>query len=252
MNDIYDAIIYGIDYIKHCKGDNKMSLHPFADQAEAFHQMIVDSCGLVVDNENGLCLVANKNGSCIDFDINKYHNILPKIKKVIFNPPATIVIWEDNIKTVVKCQNDEIFDQEKGLAMAISKRALGNKGNYYNIFKKHTTDVTFQNNFIIVNNPISKSLDNIRDGLSKLADKLYKSNNYIRKNKYGDFYDSRFYFAGKRHKIVCAGTCYHVKNIKKENALVYATYEDAINDGCIPCKHCNGVSKYPLSIEKIG
>lgn len=57
------------------------------------------------------------------------------IKKVIFNPPATIVLWNDGTKTVVKC-TDEEFDPEKGLAMAISKKLLGNKGNYYNEFKK--------------------------------------------------------------------------------------------------------------------
>lgn len=56
-------------------------------------------------------------------------------EKVIFNPPATIVFWSDGTKTVVKC-NDEKFDEEKGLAMAISKKALGNKGNYYNHIKK--------------------------------------------------------------------------------------------------------------------
>lgn len=55
-----------------------------------------------------------------------------KIKKVIFNDPATIVLWEDGTKTVVKVQEGEIFDPEKGLAMAISKKALGNEGNYYN------------------------------------------------------------------------------------------------------------------------
>lgn len=60
---------------------------------------------------------------------------LPKIEKVIFNDPATIVIWKDGTKTVVKCEN-EIFDPEKGLAMAISKKALGNEGNYYEVFKK--------------------------------------------------------------------------------------------------------------------
>lgn len=60
-----------------------------------------------------------------------------KIKKVIFNPPATIVLWEDGTKTVVKAQ-DEDFDPEKGLAMAISKKALGNKGNYCNEIKKWT------------------------------------------------------------------------------------------------------------------
>ena len=61
---------------------------------------------------------------------------LPAIKKVIFNDPATIVFWVDGTKTVVKCQYSDIFDPEKGLAMAISKKALGNQGNYCNEFKK--------------------------------------------------------------------------------------------------------------------
>lgn len=61
---------------------------------------------------------------------------LPKIKNVIFNDPATIVFWSDGTKTVVKAQDGDIFDPEKGLALAISKKALGNKGNYCNELKK--------------------------------------------------------------------------------------------------------------------
>ena len=57
------------------------------------------------------------------------------IKKVKFNPPATIVFWTDNTKTVVKCK-DEDYDPEKGLAMCICKKVLSNKGNYYEVFKK--------------------------------------------------------------------------------------------------------------------
>ena len=57
------------------------------------------------------------------------------IKNVKFNPPATIVFWTDNTKTVVKC-NGEDYDPEKGLAMCISKKFLGDKGNYYEVFKK--------------------------------------------------------------------------------------------------------------------
>lgn len=57
------------------------------------------------------------------------------IDNVIFNPPATIVFWSDDTKTVVKAQ-DEDFDPEKGLAMAISKKVMGNSGNYNNLFKK--------------------------------------------------------------------------------------------------------------------
>lgn len=59
------------------------------------------------------------------------------IKKVIFNDPATIVYWYDGTKTVVKA-TDEAFDPEKGLAMAITKKALGNKGSYFDEIKKWT------------------------------------------------------------------------------------------------------------------
>lgn len=53
------------------------------------------------------------------------------IKDVIFAPPATIIYWSDGSKTVVKCSEKDVFDPEKGLAMAIAKRCGGNKGNYY-------------------------------------------------------------------------------------------------------------------------
>ena len=72
-----------------------------------------------------------------------YHRIInpialgeKTIERVIFHDPATIVIWKDGTKTVVKTQNGEKYDPEKGLAMAITKKALGNEGNYYNTFTK--------------------------------------------------------------------------------------------------------------------
>lgn len=72
--------------------------------------------------------------------LSAYHNRpkLPGIKNVIFSGPCTIVLWEDGTKTVVRCEKD-VLDPEKGLAMAIAKKALGtNKSgsNYYDIFKK--------------------------------------------------------------------------------------------------------------------
>jgi hypothetical protein len=63
--------------------------------------------------------------------------ILNGIKDVIFNDPATIVFWTDDSKTVVKCQPGETFDPEKGLAMAISKKVLGNDYGYYETFAKY-------------------------------------------------------------------------------------------------------------------
>ena len=65
-----------------------------------------------------------------------------KIKKVIFNDPATVVLWADGTKTIVKAGEGDIYDPEKGLAMAIAKKALGNKGNYYEVFKKWLPEET--------------------------------------------------------------------------------------------------------------
>ena len=67
-------------------------------------------------------------------------NRLPGITRVIYQAPATIVIWDDGSKTVVKCGDHDTYDPEKGLAMCIAKKALGNKGSYYNVFRKYLMD----------------------------------------------------------------------------------------------------------------
>lgn len=71
-------------------------------------------------------------GGCIDTDITA---IKRSIKNVIFNDPATIVFWSDGTKTVVKAKG-ESFDPEKGLAMAIATKSLGNEYNYYDVFRE--------------------------------------------------------------------------------------------------------------------
>lgn len=58
------------------------------------------------------------------------------IDRVIFNDPATIIIWTDGTKTVVKCGENDTFDPEKGFAIAVVKKLFGNHSRYYNEFKK--------------------------------------------------------------------------------------------------------------------
>lgn len=76
---------------------------------------------------------------CVN-DVNCINEIYSRreheIKKVIFNEPATIVFWADGTKTVVKCSKDDIFDPEKGLAMAIAKKFFGNENGYSKNIKK--------------------------------------------------------------------------------------------------------------------
>ena len=62
------------------------------------------------------------------------------IKNIIFNGPATIIFWDDNTKTIVKCGEGDVFDPEKGIAMAVMKRALGTNetdSNYLDKVRKY-------------------------------------------------------------------------------------------------------------------
>lgn len=59
------------------------------------------------------------------------------IRKVIFNDPATVVMWSDGTKTVVKCSPEDTYDMEKGLAMAIVKKMAGNDNRFHKVFKQY-------------------------------------------------------------------------------------------------------------------
>lgn len=66
------------------------------------------------------------------------YKMVPEIKKVIFNNPATIVFWKDGTKTVVKCMEGMEFDKWDGLSMAICKKLYGK--SFKRTFKKWCKD----------------------------------------------------------------------------------------------------------------
>ena len=94
-------------------------------------------------------------------------NAIPEIKELIFNDPATIIFWEDGTKTIVKTQNGEPFDKEKGFCMAVVKKLFGNEGNYYNI----------------VDEWINKKAKIYDDSSKKESNKTYNHNNEITKKE---------------------------------------------------------------------
>ena len=89
--------------------------------------------------------IKDENGNIINFD-DAIAEAIEKIVKdnvdcymtpdrAVFNGPATILFWSDDTKTVVKCQDDEPFDPEKGVALAMLKKYFG--GSRYNdVLKK--------------------------------------------------------------------------------------------------------------------
>lgn len=98
---------------------------------------ILDGPFITMPRHSGNTMVTfRKMFDAMVFADGKFPTPTPVIKDVIFNGPATIVLWRDGTKTVVKAQDGETVDKEKGLAMAITKKIYGNKSHYYNIFKK--------------------------------------------------------------------------------------------------------------------
>jgi len=55
-----------------------------------------------------------------------------KARRVVFNPPATVVLWEDGTKTVVKCDKDDEYNAMTGIALCYMKKSLGNTSRELN------------------------------------------------------------------------------------------------------------------------
>lgn len=64
---------------------------------------------------------------CQDCEFSEYPYFwgIPDIERIIFNKPATIVIWADGTKTVVKCMADQPFEKYAGFAAACMKKLFG-------------------------------------------------------------------------------------------------------------------------------
>ena len=104
---------------------------------------------------------------------NIYYGLSLTIKDVIFNPPATIVLWMDGTKTVVKDQGEVFYDPEKGMAMAVAKKAFGNQGNYYNQFAKYL-DIYEKKQEDESTQLYPTSV--LQDAVEKLKERLWKAN----------------------------------------------------------------------------
>ena len=66
----------------------------------------------------------------IRLEVDDFDKPQPKVKKVIYNDPATIIFWTDGTKTVVKCQEGDTYSKEKGFVMAYLKKMLGNDNTF--------------------------------------------------------------------------------------------------------------------------
>lgn len=108
------------------------------------------------------------------------HPVGPKPipKKVRFSGPATIILWEDGTKTVVKCQEEDVWDDDVGIAMCYLKKMLGNKGNFNNIFREamKVAEVQYKKEELVSSTAIegesyySSALDSMKQNINEIND----------------------------------------------------------------------------------
>lgn len=107
----------------------------------------------------------------------------PTPKKVIFSGPATTILWKDGTKTTVKCQGEDVWDDDVGIAMCYLKKMLGNKGNFNNIFREamKVAEVQYKKEELASSTAIegesyySSALDSMKQDIKDAADALNKA-----------------------------------------------------------------------------
>ena len=108
-----------------------------------------DNCELEDEFFKSFCDIHDDCFDCDYFDFcfketygHKY-TIADRIDRVKFSGPATIVFWLDGTKTVSVCSDEDIYDPEKGLAMCMLKKLLGNS-DYNEVFKRFIPDSVYE------------------------------------------------------------------------------------------------------------
>lgn len=142
LNDIYGvkSVNYPEDFIANLRETIKKSnsLYGLPGHNEAYGTEIDRlNSGILRQCYLSTGLFKPNAVACIKEETTMNCDIRSNIKNVIFNYPATIILWKDGTKTIVKVRKGEKYDPEKGFAMAVCKKMFGNEGNYYKVFKEY-------------------------------------------------------------------------------------------------------------------
>lgn len=199
-NDIYDAVVSatermikmkeekvrGVVFRELAENLEKMGIMLTEIKQEPFHATEIKA---YIDYENCIRFLEKKGTAKEPIKI-KYPAKKPKPKKVHFSGPATTIIWTDGTKTTVKCQSEDVWSDEVGIAMCYLKKLLGNKGNYNNIFREamkvavvaepkakdtSSTITTGGSSYVIsAYDDMSKNIDKINKCMKDVTDALSK------------------------------------------------------------------------------
>ena len=141
-NDIYDAIRHAAmrrmdmeEKKERCVGFDKLEkvLRKMGIFLTEIHQDSYNDYAEITCRVNPIDWYISLDGKDTP---SKKKDTRPHPKKVHFSGPATTILWTDGTKTTVKCQSEDVWSDEVGIAMCYLKKLLGNEGNYNNIFRE--------------------------------------------------------------------------------------------------------------------
>lgn len=116
-----------------------MILRPYDNAFAKYCKNDVDCTNKLFEEELGMNVTkVNKKQEA---ELTEYYQNVPwpyRPKKIIFNGPATIVIWADDTKTVVKCGKNEEYDRKLAFKYAMHKRYVELHNNKYNYLRQFT------------------------------------------------------------------------------------------------------------------
>ena len=118
LNELADNIIAGPTYS--IRLDHKVTTRPISSEKVCETRLKADICPGVSAN----CITVSNLPWPTGSNTSK-KTFFPKWKTVIFNAPATVIMWDDGTKTVVKLMEGEEFNPEVGLAMCFCKKVMG-------------------------------------------------------------------------------------------------------------------------------
>lgn len=112
-----------------------------------------------------------------------------EIRNIIINRPATIILWEDGDKTVVKCRECDEFDPVVGVLLCVAKRFFGDE---YTAFKKKLFAVADSSDARTLDQEHEYLCERTRKFAEKAGRSIHINANRYSNNRYGG-YASVFY-----------------------------------------------------------
>lgn len=128
---------YPISDIKMAFNETSDALREMFPEIWCNAQIGTESCQLRFDMGNPDTFMEFVNFLC-DAATHAHVRLIPK--KIIYSGPATIVLWADGTKTVVKCSDEDAYAPEAGFLWALAEKVYGSKSQVDKVMRRWLRD----------------------------------------------------------------------------------------------------------------